>query len=105
MRNDTWMRKFLLKCLFGTEALLGTFSAQGGWTLNGTTLSDGNGTLSVSASGGNYTVTGCSAGSGELDLRNTGVKGERKGTGLFSVCSKGDGQNNEGWKRCGSVVG
>jgi len=43
------------------------------WTLNGTTLTDGNWSLAVSASGGNYTVTGCSAGSGDLDLRHTGL--------------------------------
>ena len=43
------------------------------WTLDGTTLSDGNWTLTVTVSGGNYTVSGYAAGSGELDLRNTGL--------------------------------
>ena len=30
MRNDTWMRNFLLRCLFGMVTMLGASVAQGG---------------------------------------------------------------------------
>ena len=57
--------------------------ARADWTLNGSTLSDGNWTLTVSASGGNYTVSGYTSGSGDLDLRNTGINITAIGASAF----------------------
>ena len=53
------------------------------WTLNGTTLSDGNWTLTVSGGTSAYTVSGYTSGSGDLDLRDTGLNITAIGASVF----------------------
>ena len=53
------------------------------WTLSGSMLTDGNWSLTVNAAGGNYTITGFSAGSGDLDLRHTGFTITKIGGSAF----------------------
>lgn len=80
MKSAFRLKKFtafvgLLFCL--------AFGVRADWTLTDSTLTDGNWSLMVNASGGNYTVTGCSTGFGDLDLRNTGLNITAIGASAF----------------------
>ena len=90
--STSWFRAVtLVAAFFGVQAV----SAEWGYDSVAKTLSDGNWTLSVTVSGNNLTVTGATAGSGNLDLSDVGDLGGK------TVVAVGDSRGTPGFNNAG----